>query len=174
MHYGDRISQFMERIGGSDRIFIFLSDKYLRSAFCMHELFDVWRNCRADDAEFIKRTRAYLLPCANIRTFSERAAYVRYWREQLEAMEEEVARHGLGALAQADLADYRHMQDFVSKTPDMLRLVLDVLGPWPLRGLLKVQPRLTLGLAALVRRQGGHAKRLDMSLPEGVNLALDG
>jgi hypothetical protein len=32
-------------------------------------------------------------------------------------------------LADADLADYRRMERFVGKTPDMLRLVLDVLNP---------------------------------------------
>ena len=61
MRYGDRISKFMSRIAGGDRIFVVLSDKYLKSAYCMHELLDVWRNCREDDAEFIKRTRAYEL-----------------------------------------------------------------------------------------------------------------
>ena len=55
MRYGDRISKFMSRIAHGDRIFIVLSDKYLKSAYCMHELFDVWRNCREDDAEFIDK-----------------------------------------------------------------------------------------------------------------------
>ena len=33
MSYGDRISKFMKEIGRGDRIFIVLSDKYLRSTF---------------------------------------------------------------------------------------------------------------------------------------------
>ena len=45
MRYGDRISKFMSRIAHGNRIFIVLSDKYLKSAYCMHELLDVWRNC---------------------------------------------------------------------------------------------------------------------------------
>ena len=35
MRYGDRISKFMKRHGQGDRIFIVLSDKYLKSAYCM-------------------------------------------------------------------------------------------------------------------------------------------
>ena len=62
----------MSRIAHGDRIFIVLSDKYLKSAYCMHELFDVWRNCREDDAEFLKRTRVFILPCAKIESLSER------------------------------------------------------------------------------------------------------
>ena len=68
MRYGDRISKFMSRIADGDRIFIVLSDKYLKSAYCMHELYEVWRNCSEDDAEFIDRTRIYVLPCAKIKT----------------------------------------------------------------------------------------------------------
>ena len=52
MKLGDRISTFMDRIGKgavNGRVCIVLSDKYLKSPYCMHELFDVWRNCREDD-----------------------------------------------------------------------------------------------------------------------------
>ena len=40
-----------------------------------------------------------------------------------------VRQHGLGILAAEDLADYRRIETFLSKTPDMLRLVRDVLRP---------------------------------------------
>ena len=137
MSYGERISKFMERIGRGNRIFIILSDKYLKSAYCMHELFEVGRNCRQDDAEFIARTRVYILPSAKIGTFAERTAYVRYWREQFAEMDKAAATDGLGILAKADHADYTRMQDFVTKTPDMLRLVLDVLRPGTFEDFMK-------------------------------------
>jgi hypothetical protein len=40
-----------------------------------------------------------------------------------------VKAHGAGVLANADLLDYRRMETFASKTPDVLRLVQDVLKP---------------------------------------------
>ena len=40
MRYGDRISKFMKPHRSGDRIFVFLSDKYLKSAYCMNELLD--------------------------------------------------------------------------------------------------------------------------------------
>jgi internalin A len=126
---GDRTSVFIERIGRGDRIFIFLSDKYLKSTYCMTELFEVWRNCRQDDAAFIAHTRIYVLPCARIGTLAERTQYVLYWRAKFEETDALVKAHGPGILADADLADYRRMETFVGKTPDMLRLVLDVLNP---------------------------------------------
>ena len=36
---GELISKFMERIGKGDKIFIILSDKYLRSKYCMFGIF---------------------------------------------------------------------------------------------------------------------------------------
>ena len=66
MRYGDSISKFMNRLAHGERIFVFLSAKYLKSAFCMNELHQIWRNCGEDGAKFIDRTRIYVLPCAKI------------------------------------------------------------------------------------------------------------
>ena len=49
---------------------ILLSDKYLKSPNCMHELFDVWRHCREDGCTFNDRTRVLVLPSAK---FSKRS-----------------------------------------------------------------------------------------------------
>lgn len=129
MHPGDRISKFMDRIGRGDRVIVVLSDKYLKSPYCMTELFEIWRNCREEASALIARTRIYVLPCAKIGTFKERTEYVRHWRKRFEEMDTEVKADGIGILGADDLADYRRMETFAGKTPDMLRLVHDVLRP---------------------------------------------
>ncbi len=80
MRYGDSISKFINRLAQGDRIFVFLSAKYLRSAFCMNELHQIWRNCGEDGAKFMDRTRIYFLPCAKIKTPEQRAEHGKYWR----------------------------------------------------------------------------------------------
>ena len=88
MKIGDRISTFMDRIGKgvvNGRVCIVLSDKYLKSPYCMHELFDVWRNCREDGDTFIDRTRVLVLPSAKISTAVERAQYVIHWQGSFAA-----------------------------------------------------------------------------------------
>ena len=130
MRYGDRISKFMSRIAHGDRIFIVLSDKYLKSAYCMNELFDVWRNCREDDAEFIDRTRVYELPCAKHSTPMRSALNMPFtgarsskrWRRL-------VKEHGQLVLSDEDIAEYRLMTRFVNETANILKLVQDVLRP---------------------------------------------
>ena len=39
MTVGDRISKFMQRLAQGDRVIVVLSDKYLKSPFCMYELY---------------------------------------------------------------------------------------------------------------------------------------
>jgi internalin A len=88
---------FMDRIGKgavSGRVCIVLSDKYLKSPYCMHELFDVWRNCREDGGTFIDRTRVFVLPGAKIATAVERAQYVIHWQSQFKAADALVREHG--------------------------------------------------------------------------------
>jgi hypothetical protein len=41
--FGDNIAKFMKQFGLGDRVFVILSDKYLKSPFCMFELFELWR-----------------------------------------------------------------------------------------------------------------------------------
>ena len=84
-----------------------LSDKYLRSAYCMHELFDVWRNCREDGGTFIDRTRVFVLPSAKIATAVERAQYVIYWQSKFKEVDDLVRAHGQFVLSDKDNAEFR-------------------------------------------------------------------
>jgi internalin A len=132
MTYGDRISQFMDRIGKgavNGRVFVVLSDKYLKSAYCMHELFDVWRNCREDPKTFIDRTRVHVLASATIATPVERAQYVIYWQSNFKAIDALLKEHGQLVLSDDDNAEYRLMTRFVNETANVLKLVQDTLRP---------------------------------------------
>jgi internalin A len=101
----------------------------ISSAYCIGELFDVWRNCKEEPEEFIARTRVYELPCAKIATAIERARYAIYWREKLGEMEALVKEHGQLVLSDEDNADYRLMTRFVNETANILKLAQDVLRP---------------------------------------------
>ena len=60
----------MRRIGQGDRVFVVLSDRYLRSPYCMFELSEVWRTSRAEGEAFLRRVRVYSLPDAQVWTRS--------------------------------------------------------------------------------------------------------
>jgi internalin A len=132
MKIGDRISTFMDRIGKgvvNGRVCIVLSDKYLKSPYCMHELFEVWRNYREDGETFIGRTRVCALPSARISTAVQRAQYVVYWQNAFKAVDDLVRKHGQFVLSDKDNAEFRLMSRFVSETANVLQLVQDTLRP---------------------------------------------
>jgi internalin A len=111
------------------RVCIVLSDKYLKSTYCMHELFDVWRNCREDSNTLIDRTRVFVLPSAKISTAVERAQYVIHWQRAFKEHDDLVKQHGQFVLSDKDNAEFRLMSRFVSETANVLQLVQDILRP---------------------------------------------
>jgi internalin A len=66
MRSGDLISGFMKRIGQADRVIVVLSDKYLRSPYCMTELHTIYRRSNEEKEEFLRRIIPLLLGDARI------------------------------------------------------------------------------------------------------------
>ncbi|MGE0701073.1 MAG: COR domain-containing protein, partial [Hyphomicrobiaceae bacterium] len=79
---GESITRFMRDIGRGDLIFVVLSDKYWRSAYCMFELWEIWRNCRLDADELRERTRVFAHPSARLSDPEEIDELLAYWREK--------------------------------------------------------------------------------------------
>lgn len=55
IEYGGIISEYMKEMGEGDLILVFISDKYIRSPYCMFELYEIARNCRFDKEEFTQK-----------------------------------------------------------------------------------------------------------------------
>jgi TIR domain len=126
---GGRISKFMERLVRGNRVFIVLSDKYLKSPYCMYELASVWRNSRQDDEEFLRRIRVFTLDDAKIWTPRDRALCAAYWRNESEELEAIVRKHGYDILAEKDFERYRFMKEFAHQIGNILTTVTDILQP---------------------------------------------
>jgi internalin A len=112
MKHGDRITDFMDRIGEGDLVYVFLSDKYLKSPFCMYELHAIWRNSRTDEGEFQRRVRLYRLSDANIWTPLDRAKYARYWWETYQSLDKEIKETTGVLLGDEDQKAFRLMAKF--------------------------------------------------------------
>jgi hypothetical protein len=53
--YKGVISKFMNEIGSADFVIVAISDKYLRSRFCMYELYEIFRNSGMNSDRFGKK-----------------------------------------------------------------------------------------------------------------------
>lgn len=131
LRLGDRISPFMRKIGKSDRIFVILSDKYLKSTSCMFELSEIWRNSRQEDDEFLSKIRVYTLDCANIWSLNGRLNYALYWKKELDGISRilKEADNDMTILGNEGYRDYLRMQQFASSVADLLSKIVDTLQP---------------------------------------------
>jgi internalin A len=119
---------FMKRIARGDRVIVVLSDKYLRSPFCMYELYEIWLQARGEDERFLKRIRVYTEADAKIWTILDRLQCATYWDEQY-AQHAAIEGNKLLLLAEKDLERIKLMRRFASHVGDILNVVTDILQP---------------------------------------------
>jgi internalin A len=129
MSLGDSISAFMRRIGGGDRVFVILSDKYLRSEYCMFELSEVWRTSRQEGKAFLKRARIYALPDVNISKPADWAKWAVYWKQEYMALESLALEHGFDVLGKIGSRRLMQMQSFYLQVSDILGTLADIVQP---------------------------------------------
>ena len=124
MRYGDLISGFMKRIGLADHVIVVLSDKYLRSPYCVTELHYLYQRSLGEKEDFLRRIIPLRLADARFGTWRERLVYTKHWRAEFEEMELHFKD-----LAEADFRLYKAMQEWHNRIGDMLAYVNDKLVP---------------------------------------------
>jgi hypothetical protein len=129
MSLGDSISAFMRRIGGGDRVFVILSDKYLRSEYCMFELNEVWRTSRQEGKAFLDRVRIYALPDVDISKPADRVKWAVHWKQEHDVLEGLAREHGYVVLGDIGGRQLMQMQRFYSQVSDILGTIADIVLP---------------------------------------------
>lgn len=87
------ITDFMNRIGKGKGIVVVVSDKYLRSPYCMYELLEIYRN-----REFAARIFPIVMGDASIFEPLPRLAYLKYWRDKKEELDSAIKDFGADAI----------------------------------------------------------------------------
>jgi TIR domain len=70
------ISGFMKRIGLADHVIVVLSDKYLRSPYCMTELHSIYQRSVGEKEDFLRRIIPLVLDDARFGTWRDRLVYL--------------------------------------------------------------------------------------------------
>jgi internalin A len=121
---GELISGFMKRIGLADHVIVVLSNKYLRSPYCMTELYSIYQRSVGEKEDFLRRIIPLVLDDARFGTWRDRLVYTKHWRAEFEEMEQHFKD-----LGEADFRLYKAMQDWHNRIGNMLAFVNDVLTP---------------------------------------------
>jgi internalin A len=129
MRPGDLISAFMDRLAAADRVIVVISAKYLRSEYCMYELFKIYQNCRNQAEDFQRRIIPVILPDSGLsgRT-AERLMPAIYWIKEEEELEAMIAAN-LKAVGISTHMKYRLIGEFARNTSDMIEYLYDQLQP---------------------------------------------
>ena len=124
MRSGELISGFMKRIGLADHVIVVLSDKYLRSPYCVTELHYLYQRSLGEKEDFLRRIIPLVLNDTRFGTWRDRLVYTKHWRAEFEEMEQHFKD-----LAESDFRLYKAMQEWHNRIGDLLAYVNDVLTP---------------------------------------------
>ena len=122
--YGDRISEFMKSITRADLILVILSEKYLRSPYCMAELYGIYQRSDGDKDGFLGRVVPLTLNDAKIGTVRDRVAHADHWLGEFEAVEPSWRSLGV-----EDYRLYKSMKNWHNDVGDILAFINDLLHP---------------------------------------------
>ena len=129
MRPGELISAFMDRLAVADRVIVVISAKYLRSEYCMHELFMIYQNCRKKAKDFHRRIIPIILPDAGLSgSTASRLRHADEWDKQRKELEAAFVKNP-DILGERGYKKYRLICEFSRNTFDMLDYLLDQLQP---------------------------------------------
>ena len=126
MKPGEQISAFIRRLTRADLVVAIISDKYLRSPYCMSEIHGLWQKSQEKPDLMAMRLVPIILPDVKIEGLPDRAPYVRYWREKKEELE--ALFRELGPDLDPDsFRELRLVRNFSQDVDGILRFLQDVL-----------------------------------------------
>lgn len=97
LEYKDLISDYISQIGSGESIVIGVSDKYLKSEYCMTELNTIFLKSDSEEAEFIQKIFPIQLEDIYLNKPDTISQYLKYWEAKHEEWEKLVRENpGLG------------------------------------------------------------------------------
>lgn len=128
LRLGDRIEAFMQELAEGDRVFIVMSDAYLKSEACTFELMQTWRISGTPE-KFLSRVRLRALPSAKIWDTKSRAKIGDHWHDEFAPLNERVKKLGSDAMGERDFRKLRHMGECARNIADVLSTLADQVQP---------------------------------------------
>ena len=126
---GDVISEFVRQIADGDRVFIFLSEKYLKSPFCMFELFEMWRGSAQKPREFRRKVRFFTIDGVKIAEPEDWLQSTGYWKTRRDKLGLTIDNTGWRDAGVEVIKKYFMMDEFAGRISDVLALFADTVQP---------------------------------------------
>lgn len=128
MRAGDLISAFIRQLTRADLVVTVISDKYLRSWYCMYEIYKIWQRCQSEAEAMIQRVVPIVLPEVRIGNVRERLPYLEHWAREAESLEALIRNPKIKPSAES-WEEVRLVREFAHHVDEILVFLQDVLMP---------------------------------------------
>ena len=112
-----------------DKVFIFISEKYLRSLSCMFELFAMWRRSAQKPNEFRRRVRFFTLDGVKIVEPEDWLESAGYWKAKRERLGLTIDSTGWQDAGVEAIKKYFMVNEFAGSISNVLALFADTVQP---------------------------------------------
>lgn len=120
MQSGDWIDDFMRDIGRAELVLVVISEKYLKSTYCMRELLHLHDRSLGERSDFMARIVPLIVGDLSFSRARNRAPYVEYWEGEHAELGALLKRRGLDTVGTADRNELLAIEDFKQKVSDLL------------------------------------------------------
>lgn len=114
------ISEFMQKIGEGKAVVAVISDKYLKSPYCMFELLEIYRNLN-----FQKRIFPIVMEDANIFDPIPRLQYLKYWQDKKKELDDAITQFGMDAITVIG-DDYKMYKKIFDNYGEIINILKDI------------------------------------------------
>ncbi|HEY0552948.1 MAG TPA: COR domain-containing protein [Thermoanaerobaculia bacterium] len=129
MRAGDRISSFISQLTRADLVVAVISEKYLRSTYCMFEIYKLWQRSQGDADLLGKILVPLILPEVKIKNVWERLPYIDHWRAEAERVGELERSGRVLSFSPETFQELRLVREFAHHVDGILAFIQDVLMP---------------------------------------------
>lgn len=124
--YKGVISKFMNEIGSADFVIVAISDKYLKSKFCMYELYEIFRNSGMNRDTFAKKIFPIRIDeSINLGDPDVVNGYTRYWKQQEQEWAQRVKDES-DSITEEQARQFQFIKRLVNDVNNILSCVADI------------------------------------------------
>lgn len=114
------ITDFMKKIGTGKAVVVIISDKYLKSPYCMFELMEIYRN-----HDFLERIFPIVMEDAAIFDAEGKAKYFKHWKTKKAELEAIIQELGFAAITMIG-DDYKNYDKIVHRLGEVVNELKDI------------------------------------------------
>ncbi|WP_428661956.1 leucine-rich repeat domain-containing protein [Runella sp.] len=125
LSYKGLISDFMRQIGKGDIVIVAISDKYLKSPYCMFELLEIYRISKFTKEQFVKVVFPIRVENIALDKPGIQGSYFDYWNEREKEWKELITKHS-DRIKPAQFNEYDKVRSIHNQLGDLLDHLRDM------------------------------------------------